>query len=284
MENLVSGIKRGRGRPKGSKGKNTKQPKPIVLINGEKRGRGRPRKDQTNVQIIKQEVVQQVKEIKVIAANIPQLSQEKVESSSTEVKRGRGRPRKDGSTTQTFVVGSNPKPKVEKELDEKFEKEKAQFNSAHTNNGSRYVHVPTLAEIEYQNTHSVKNTAHELIILEEIEKQKDKTFRHIMANNAVSKPNINKLEDVCYINNTDQGRHISFNADVGDEIIVEWPQNWRRTETWIIDEVNEETGNVRLKNTEEFYYGGINFITGPTVYGLKIKKPNKAKNEKAKQF
>ncbi len=280
MENMVSGVKRGRGRPKGSVSKNKKQPKPIVLINGEKRGRGRPRKDQTNVQIIKPEVI---KEVKVVAANIPQLSQQN-ENTSSEVKRGRGRPKKDGSTTQTFVVSSNPKSKVEKDQDEKFEKEKAQFNLAHTNNGSKFVNIPTLAEIEYQKNQAVKTTAHEQIISEEIQRQKEKAFRHVVSNNSVSKPNLNKHEDAFYINYTDNGRHISLNANVGDELIIEWPQNWRRTETWIIDEINEDNGNVRLKNTEEFYYGAINFITGPTVYGLKIKKPIKAKNEKAKQF
>jgi AT hook motif len=273
----VVSIKRGRGRPKGSKSSNPKE-KVIVLINGEKRGRGRPRKDQTNVEKIKVERTPSLPIVKVVAANIPALSQ-KIESnseSSDTVKRGRGRPRKDGSITVP-VDKITRETKKKTELDEKFEKEKAQFLASHTDSTSRYVHIPTLKEIEYQKNTQVKTSAHELIIAEEIEKQKDKAFRHIMSNAAVSKPNLNKLDDVCYINFTDQGRHISFNAEVGDEIIVEWPQNWRKTETWLIDEINEENGNVRLKNTEEFYYGGINFITGPTVYGLKIKKPNKGK-------
>lgn len=283
----VVSIKRGRGRPKGSKSSNPKE-KVIVLVNGEKRGRGRPRKDQTNIEKIKVETTPSlpIVKIKTIAANIPVLSQSN-ETSTIVVKRGRGRPRKDGSNPPQEKVVSQVTIKREKkkdELDEKFEKERAQFLAAHTNESSKFVHIPTLVEIEYQKNTQVKTSAHELIIAEEIQKQKDKPFRHIMSNAGVSKPNITKLQDVCYINHTDEGRHISFNAEVGDEIIVEWPQNWRKTETWRIDEINEESGNVRLKNTEEFYYGGINFITGPTVYGIKIKKPNKEKNEKAKQF
>lgn len=284
----VVSIKRGRGRPKGSKSSNPKE-KVIVLINGEKRGRGRPRKDQTNIEKVIQKVettLPVIPKIKTIAANIPVLSQKvEVVSNVTEeqvVKRGRGRPRKDGSITVP-VDKATREAKKKTELDEKFEKEKAQFLASHSDNTSKYVHIPTLVEIEYQKNTEVKTSAHELIIADEIERQKDKAFRHIMSNAAVSKPNLNKLEDVCYINYTDQGRHISFNAEVGDEIIVEWPQNWRKTETWLVDEINEENGNVRLKNTDEFYYGGINFITGPTVYGLKIKKP-KGKNEKAKQL
>ena len=285
-----------RGRPKGSKNKNKvqkvkkavvvnsspkkrgrprKNPEALVVVNkpavieGEKRGRGRPRKNPEAVVSVIKPVASAVqnseapkkrgrpKKIDQIAeARTELLTREATISENLSIKRGR--PTKEAAGTKN-------------ELDEKFEKEKAQFLAAHKDDSSSYVHIPTIAEIEYQKKQQVKTTEHELIITEEIQRQKDKAFRFKMSATGISKPNLNKHEDAFYINHTPSGREITFLLDVGDKILVEYPQNWRRTELWVIDEVSEN-GNVRLKNFENSYYGAINFITGPTVYGLKIKK------------
>lgn len=290
--------KKTRGRPKGSKNKNRKEiVKSAVVINsapkkrgrprknpeapvavktqpqnsGEKRGRGRPRKNPEGLV-----------NVKIVATSAT--------PSGSEGQKKRGRPRKtdqiaaareemlqkDSVLENLTIKRGRPskEDKVKSELDEKFEKEKELFNKTYKFEDSTYVQVPTIAELEYQKNQEVKTTTHELIIAEEIERQKEKGFRYKMSSNSVPKPNLNKHEDAFYINNTPEGREITLLVDVGDKVLVEYPQNWRRTEVWIIDEVSDN-GNIRLKNFENSYYGATNYITGPTVYGLKIKKEMK---------
>lgn len=285
-----------RGRPKGSKNKNRKEiMKGAVVVNsapkkrgrprknpeaavtvkvqpvnsGEKRGRGRPRKNPEGLVVVKPIVNTSTETVsdapkkrgrprkvdQIAAAREEMLQKESTVLDNLTIKRGR--PSKEDS--------------IKKDLDEKFEKEKELFNKTFKDEGSTYVQIPTLAEVEYQKNQEVKTTEHELVIAEELERQKDKSFRFKMTNNSVPKPNLNKHEDAFYIKHTPEGREITLLVDVGDKILVEYPQNWRRTELWVIDEVSDN-GNIRLKNFENNYYGAINFITGPTVYGLKIKK------------
>lgn len=285
-----------RGRPKGSKNKSKKGiTKGVVVVNsGEKRGRGRPRKNPETVAVVK---VQPVNSGEKRGRGRPRKNPEGLVTvkpimntavtTTTDTAKKRGRPRKvdqiatareellqKESTLENLTIKRGRPSKEDsanKELDEKFEKEKELFNKSFKDEGSTYVQIPTLAELDYQKNQEVKTTAHELIIAEEIERQKEKSFRFKMTNNSVPKPNLNKHEDAFYIKNTPEGREITLLVDVGDKILVEYPQNWRRTEVWVIDEVSEN-GNLRLKNFENSYYGAINFITGPTVYGLKIKK------------
>jgi hypothetical protein len=290
--------KKTRGRPKGSKNKNRKEiVKSAVVVNsapkkrgrprknpeapvvvktqpqnsGEKRGRGRPRKNPEGLVTVK-----------IVATSAT--------PSGSEGQKKRGRPKKsdqiaaareemlqkDSVLENLTIKRGRPskEDRVKTELDEKFEKEKELFNKTFKDEGSTYVQIPTLAELEYQKTQEIKTTEHEKIIADEIERQKEKSFRFKMTNNSVPKPNLNKHEDAFYIKHTTEGREITLLVNVGDKVLVEYPQNWRRTEVWVIDEISDN-GNIRLKNWENSYYGAINFITGPTIYGLKIKKEMK---------
>lgn len=285
-----------RGRPKGSKNKNRKETsKGAVVVNSAPKKRGRPRKNPEAVIVVKSQPQNSGEKrgrgrprknpeglvtVKVVATSVT--------PSGSEAPKKRGRPRKSDQiavareemlqkeeTLENLTIKRGRPSKedsIKNDLDEKFQKEKDQFNRAfNKDENSTYVQIPTLAELDYQKTQEVKTTQHELIIAEEIERQKDKAFRFKMSNNSVPKPNLNKHEDAFYIKNTSEGREITLLVDVGDKILVEYPQNWRRTELWVVDEVSDN-GNVRLKNFESSYYGAINYVTGPTVYGLKIKK------------
>lgn len=136
-----------------------------------------------------------------------------------------------------------------------------------------FVEIPENKEKVFQQNNDNLKTNHELIINSELNKFKCRRFR-IDIGVKVEKPNINSLEDAIEISYEENGRTFRLTSFIGEKVLIEYPQKWRTTDVWLIQEINQETGNVKIKNLNEQYYSFINFITGPTVYGLKIKKVN----------
>lgn len=234
-----------RGRPKGSKNISQKQ---VIIqttnLQQEKRGRGRPKK--------------------IVVQNISIVQNGQQPNLSQQEKRGRGRPKK--------IIEQNIELKNDKVTESIKNIQSANSMEEFHSTEKKIIHIPTLKEEEYQKNSSIKSTYHESIIYEEFKQQKSRNYQMSMSKEGVWKQNISKLQDAYVIKLTEFGREFTFTSKVGEKILIEYPQNWRKTETWIIDEINESTGDLRLKHFTEGYYGGANYITGPTIYGIKIKK------------
>lgn len=186
----------------------------------------------------------------------------------------RGRPKGSKNKQKESIVENNvliPKKDVD---NVKKEMHIAEINFDLIEDAPNFVEIPENKEKVYQQNNDNLKTVHELIINNELNKFKCRRFR-IDIGVKVEKPNINSLEDAVQVSYEENGRTFTLTSFIGEKVLIEYPQKWRTTDVWLIQEINQETGNVKIKNLNEQYYSFINFITGPTVYGLKIKKVNK---------
>jgi hypothetical protein len=270
-------VKRGRGRPR-------KNPLEIVEASSEsKRGRGRPRKNPEIAFLQDESENSQSKRgpgrpRKNFEKSIDLLVQKEDTASEVEnaslavLKRGRGRPRKHPiKDTSANPMNETDQPKrgrgrprknpeiVKKSNDIVFMSAKSEF----------------IEDKPFQfvlNENITDKTPHEILIENETKRQRIVSFKVGSNSDNVYKPSISHLANAFSVEYTEKGRNFTFNSNIGDKITIEYPQNWRRTEEWIIDDINYENGDLRLKHYIEGYYASSNYIVGPTIYGLKIKK------------
>jgi hypothetical protein len=249
--------KRGRGRPR----KNPLSVGVVVKNDSQssepKRGRGRPRKNPMSVDVLVNSVHQ-----------------------SSEPKRGRGRPRKNPETVSNVSQTS--------ELNEDFSstakrgRGRPKKNVAQEQKNVDLVLISSNINLQEDKKQTdfvldksiVNKTEHENLIEQEKKRQKIINFKVGSNADNVSKPSINHLPNAYSIDYTDSGRVFTFLCNIGDKIVIEYPQNWRRTEEWIIDRIDYENGDLLLKHSIDGFYASCNFIVGPIIYGVKIKKVN----------
>ena len=86
----------------------------------------------------------------------------------------------------------------------------------------------------------------------------------------IEKPDIECLDDAV-IDSPEIGK--VFIPQAGDGLIIEYPQPWRETKYFVIQDVDYDTGNVRLWDPAARRQHGTNYITGQEKWELKLKLP-----------
>lgn len=211
-----------------------------------KRGRGRPRKN-----------------FSLELSASPAVIKENV----SKEKKGRGRPKKNNTSATSnnnSVEEQNP-----------FLKKSVSSNDSNVNNlntASANVITNFLDEDLDQKFSGVSNlTEHEQLIQNEKKRYLRTAFKPSSAE-MVTKRKIKHLQDAISIEVTENGRNVILNCKVGDTIFIQYPQPWRETNEWLIKDIDYENGNLSLKNLDQLCYGLSNYIIGPTIWGIKIKK------------
>jgi hypothetical protein len=87
------------------------------------------------------------------------------------------------------------------------------------------------------------------------------------------KPDLSKLRDAVDAEG-------NFLLKKGDNIVVQYPDAWRGTETFVVSRVNYETGDVAMWSGAGFSF--TNFRTGPKC-GQLLKIPNVKRRKKDKE-
>jgi len=79
----------------------------------------------------------------------------------------------------------------------------------------------------------------------------------------VWKPNIQKYPDA--IVKLEEEDLVVFAAEVGDYVIIEFPNNWQESAYGNVAHINEETGNFRIWNIRKKYYTHSNYKSALTA-------------------
>jgi hypothetical protein len=212
-----------------------------------KRGRGRPRKNVT---------IELSSSINVIQENV------------SKEKKGRGRPKKNSNSTVS--KSNNATEEINPFLKKSVSSTEPNINTINITEKNTIINF--LDEDLDQKFSNISNlTEHEKLIQDEKRRYLRSAFKPSSAE-MVTKRKIKHLQDAVFIEVTENGRNVLFNCKVGDTIFIQYPQPWRETNEWLIKDINYENGNLSLKNLDQLCYGLSNYIIGPTVWGIKIKK------------
>lgn len=92
---------------------------------------------------------------------------------------------------------------------------------------------------------------------------------------AAQKPNVDYLDDAVV---ELEGHGTVFLPQVGDGLIIQYPQDWRDTTYFTIREINYETGAVWLWNPQRKQWASTNFLDAKR-YGLVLKTPPEGASE-----